>query len=507
MPLVFAFVALTLVIIGRPQKRKFRGPWYSQRPAESSGVEESGKNKKSRTFTRNFDSAVFMGSDGTNEDDDTDSDLSSSVQVPGFASGSQQSFASRPSIPLRPARLSDLHSPEELANKHIQSCIEDARENIDLTDRGLDILPSHILKQLQYFVSATSAHTPNNYKALDPKLKLFLSSNSFTRVPGEICNLVHLTVVSLRNNKLVELPSRIAMLQSLVELNVANNNLSYLPYELLVYISCATGPLQTLQIHPNPFYEPSNISVSSDDEVVEKLEVEGDTQTVSTCWHVNYKYRSFVRFLASDGRLLKGPNLPRDQSLFTSNSGTIKMASNNADCNSIPVAPLNDIPAAPGSTSPSKAFSLHELAVRAWSVTPHMPDLSTYLGEEAPAQLSRLLEDASTLREQEGGDRHCTICHRAFVIPRTEWIEWWEISKERNDPSRVTSAASPLRQMDNGRDQVERKVPFMRRGCSWKCLPTGDTEMELRKTMDHLLNDNPIRSMFITKSSEESVGL
>ena len=40
------------------------------------------------------------------------------------------------------------------------------------------------------------------------------------------------------------------------------------------------------------------------------------------------------------------------------------------------------------------------------------------------------------------------------------------------------SAASPLRQMErrvrqrqNDRDDLEKMVPLMRRGCSWRCVP------------------------------------
>jgi hypothetical protein len=77
------------------------------------------------------------------------------------------------------------------------------------------------------------------------------------------------------------------------------------------------------------------------------------------------------------------------------------------------------------------------------------------------------------LREQEGGDRKCTICSRPFIIPRTEWIEWWEISKSVAGAV-VASAASPLGRMENMRDAFEKKVPLMRRGCSWLCVPERD---------------------------------
>jgi len=70
--------------------------------------------------------------------------------------------------------------------------------------------------------------------------------------------------------------------------------------------------------------------------------------------------------------------------------------------------------------------------------------------------------------KKESGDTNCTICKRSFIVARTEWIEWWEISKAEEH---LVSAASPLREMENERDVLERMVPLMRRGCSWLCVP------------------------------------
>jgi hypothetical protein len=142
----------------------------------------------------------------------------------------------------------------------------------------------------------------------------------------------------------------------------------------------------------------------------------------------------------------------------------------------IKIAPQGDVPEAPKASSSargdraSKAPSLLEVALQAWSQSSGTPNLRDWLGEEPPERLAGIIADTKVLKEMEADSRKCTICQRRFVIPRTEWIEWWQISKaQENGP--LASAASPLRMMENRRDQVESMVPLIRRGCSWRCLP------------------------------------
>jgi hypothetical protein len=110
------------------------------------------------------------------------------------------------------------------------------------------------------------------------------------------------------------------------------------------------------------------------------------------------------------------------------------------------------------------------VALRAWSQSSQLPDLQDWLGYEPPERLTRILNNAKVLKETEADSRNCTICQQQFVIPRTEWLEWWQISKAQKD-RQLASAASPLGLMENRRDQIESMVPLIRRGCSWRCLP------------------------------------
>jgi hypothetical protein len=137
--------------------------------------------------------------------------------------------------------------------------------------------------------------------------------------------------------------------------------------------------------------------------------------------------------------------------------------------NKLPVADANDSPEPPATLDElSRAPSLLEVALAACAKTSQLPVLADYLPEDSPPYLHELLVKAGE-KKKSGGSK-CTVCARDFIIPRTEWIEWWEIAKVL-DRNAMASAASPLRQMENERDVLESMVPLMRRGCSWLCGP------------------------------------
>jgi hypothetical protein len=214
---------------GGRQKKRFRGPWYSQRPLPMRDAPA----KITRKFERNFDSAVFMGSDSTEADEDAE--FSSRIEPPGFSSSSQLQVAMRP--PPAPQTVIE-PTPEMLAEEYMQSFLDSRGATIDLSRRGLTKLSNHIFEPLHYYVQGTERAV---YVTMETHLSIFLSANELTRVPGEICNLGKLVnVLSLRNNKLVELPAGIERWSAITELNIANNNLRYLPFELLQLLLVST---------------------------------------------------------------------------------------------------------------------------------------------------------------------------------------------------------------------------------------------------------------------------
>jgi hypothetical protein len=106
------------------RKKKFRGPWYRQRPASDAGSQDSHEHdphkKSKRRFERQFDSGVFMGSDGTDMDESMEEFESGTTPLPLRQSRATQTARATP-------------TPEELARGQIQRCLEDGDESIDLS--------------------------------------------------------------------------------------------------------------------------------------------------------------------------------------------------------------------------------------------------------------------------------------------------------------------------------------------------------------------------------------
>ena len=330
--------------------------------------------------------------------------------------------------------------------------------------------------------------TEGVFTRLEPKLKIFLNSNKLTTLPGELFDLGNLRVLSLRGNQLYELPPGIGKLKNLKELNLSQNGLRYLPYEILDLFS-DTSRLSSLQLHPNLFHAPQFPPALRIGEEVGGVQyklglwrprprrgavcgVSPDQKQRSwhSQWKIAYQARTEVRYFDINGALLKGPNFP-----------DIRAPDSGSQRNGIPVADPEYCPTPPEShvNFVSRAPSLLEVALVACARTSQLPNLASYLSDDCPWYMPKLLADAA-IKKEAGGSK-CTVCKRNFTIQRTEWIEWWEITRILDQTNVSSSAASPLRQMENERDVLESMVPLMRRGCSWLCVPknfysTGDDE-------------------------------
>jgi hypothetical protein len=106
------------------RKKKYRGPWYRQTPADAGNESQEHELPKrtKRTFERQFDSGVFMGSDGTDIESSMEEELASTLPE---------------KLPPRQPRViqiaKPMPSPEELAKGQIERCLEEGVEAIDLS--------------------------------------------------------------------------------------------------------------------------------------------------------------------------------------------------------------------------------------------------------------------------------------------------------------------------------------------------------------------------------------
>lgn len=331
------------------------------------------------------------------------------------------------------------------------------------------------------------------FSQIEPDLKIFLAANALTALPGELFKLEYLNVLSLRANLFRELPPAIGNLHNLKELNISQNRLRYLPFEILDLFS-ANSRLENLQLHPNPFYEAKFPTADEEmEEVHYKIGLGSQTRTrprrgAICCvlpdlgrrsWHPRWKLtckaRTEIRYFDTNGRLVKGPEFP---DLSARGSSSVHK--------SLPVADANSTYSPPPSRGNhlSRAPSLLEVSLNACSKNPQLANLPSLLPEDSPVNLPGLLVKAAA--NKEAGGSKCTICKRNFIVPRIEWIEWWEIAKilDHKTIAGMASAASPLRQKENERDVLESMVPLIRRGCSWLCAPGKEEAGNQEETLD-----------------------
>lgn len=354
---------------------------------------------------------------------------------------------------------------------------------------------------------------------MEPSLRVILSGNHLTKLPAELFNLNRLVFLSLRDNKLQEIPPSIGKLKILEDLNISQNNLGYLPYEILDLV--IGGTLFDFQLHPNPFYAPMAKPESTENSATH-LEIdlhrkssivrsplrlnEEDTRRLARSdpsiqsqlfpdssddgfvpdgsnrpvyggkCTLSYQFRTEVRFLDLFGRCMKGPAFPSDP--------TWKITGRHVQ---LPVARTGDIPEPP--TVCSRVQSLLEKALQSCTRNPEFPHLESYL-EQSPPQIPLLLKRAENITYS--GPTLCTICNRSFVVPRTEWIEWWEIEKVSKKDRLVrvptSSDANKPRHMENERDAAEKLIPLIRRGCSWLCLPQNPESRQTHSDLEDVKN-------------------
>jgi hypothetical protein len=311
---------------------------------------------------------------------------------------------------------------------------------------NLETIPTGLLRPLVQLTKEPAVDEPPSgdeaYSPLEPSLRLFLTRNLLTSVPGEVFELPHLRVLSLRHNKLTEIPCAIRNLTLLQELTVAGNRLTHLPWEVLRLMQ--EGELRQLTVHPNPFVGLDEADIAQ--------------------WHCRAENENDADTPPGTNKRLKASTYtdltPPAEAWVPLHVATSKVQY--LDVEGRPVPHLDTASASLVSSSVAVP-SLRELCLRACARSPLLPRLldpddpdnvQTYL----PTPILRLLATAKQVRD--AGGRTCSVCSREYVIPRCEWVEWWDCITFENG-SKVARKS--------GQDLYP--LPFMRRGCSWACSP------------------------------------
>ena len=271
------------------------------------------------------------------------------------------------------------------------------------------------------------------FHPLIPKLGLFLRNNTLCALPGEIYKLSNLRTLSAQHNLIQELSPSIRNLDNLRELNLSVNQLRYLPYEIL---NLCKGRLTGLRIRSNPFVEPlprnwnANTEVFSDEAFMKWLHADGPT----------LRARSTIAYFDAFGKVCRASCLaPSKTEEYLNPLET-------------PWSPYTIESLAKHKHTSNRAPSLTELCLRACQGSTFLSDFATsHSNEEGiPESIIPLLQEAWTT--QDAGKKQCSVCDKPYIIARTEWLEWWSHF--------LTYETMPK--------------PFLRRGCSWACVPDHD---------------------------------
>ena len=350
----------------------------------------------------------------------------------------------------------------------------------------LGSISSTSLKPLRTLVKSHGSHKALSayalglpgYSCMIPRLQLFLGKNRLQFLPGTTYSLENLTVLSLRDNQLVGLLPSISRLTKLEELNLSVNSLRWLPWEVK---KLAEKNLRQLQGSGNPWVEPN---IEHYDEKPLDPDYFFEVPREDGQW---FCFSSPVTLLDIDGSPRRGP-VRVNPSMFQI-SGRSSTDNQEFPCHLDAWIP-NAAPI-PHVDQPSAVPSLMETVLRSCSRQSFLHTLVSNLPEDLPPSLSFLLRHA--LRVREAGGQECSVCGKQYIVPRTEWIEWWDLNPGEaitNDVigyARMTAQyvincaknSTPLGPVlkSSWREELA-FTPLLRFGCSWSCVVKHEAEWD-----------------------------
>ncbi|KAF9776159.1 hypothetical protein IL306_005690 [Fusarium sp. DS 682] len=433
--------ALDNYVEGR-RKKRYIGSWFQQHPTSSdSTFSEIHVPKQRRQWTRQADSGVFLGSDGNESDV-----LETVPEVP------------KPRLPQLDRVVRRVSRAEQVARDRVRACLDAGEETIDFWSLGLEDVSNDTISPLSQFTCIPVVTKDVAFEQKDPELKIYMAQNRLTRVPGALFDLTYLTILSLRHNKLTELPPAIAKLHNLKELNLSHNRLRHLPVELLELFA-PNSKLDKLVVHPNPFWQP-NQSLEQTDDQLDKMLFSWTESGASPTPRLASRALGRTPLQLSDttGRVLSDFRFPTDHTklVLSIDEGEPEF------CPSSSVSSMTESQRLEGA---SRVPSLLEAALRACYSSTQLSEMPYYI-PEGLNHLRKLLERAQ--RQKEAGGLTCSCCRNPMVIPTVQWVEWREVRtcSQINNQNSSLVRMTPLSMAEG-----ERTIPFVHRGCSWRCRP------------------------------------
>ncbi|KAM0342807.1 hypothetical protein ACHAPU_009171 [Fusarium lateritium] len=434
--------ALDNYVEGR-RKKRYIGSWFQQHPTSSdSTFGEVHVPKQRRPWTRQADSGVFLGSDGNESDD---------MLAPVFEEP-------KPKLPQLDFAVRRVSRAEQVARDKVRACLDAGEETVDFWSLGLEDVSNDTISPLSQFACIPIVTKDVAFEQKDPELKIYMAQNRLTRVPGAIFDLTYLTILSLRHNKLTELPPAIAKLRHLKELNVSQNRLRHLPVELLDLFA-SDSKLDTLVVHPNPFWQPDENLEQTEDQPDNMLFSYTESEPLPTPHFVSRALgRTPLQLSDTAGRIFSSFKFP-------TNHTKLILPVDDGEPEFSPSASVSSMTESQRLEGASHVPSLLETALRACYSSAQLSEMPYYI-PEGLNHLRKLLERAQ--RQKEAGGLTCSSCRKLMVIPTADWVEWREVRtcKEIKQENSSVVRMTPLSMAEG-----ERTVPFIHRGCSWRCGP------------------------------------
>ncbi|POS76736.1 hypothetical protein DHEL01_v204870 [Diaporthe helianthi] len=475
--------ALDNYVQGRHKKKRYVGSWFQQRPASSDSGLSVGPGPTQRHGSRSkrpfvpVDSGVFMGSDSSMDDilDNLPPARPNNVVFPPATTTKRPPASQLTQVP-RLSQKGRLSEAEAKAQEIIRQCIDRGIEAVDLSAQGLRHVSNPTISLISQIARIPTVERGVPFEHLDPELHLFLWGNQLTRVPGAVFDLEHLTTLSLRGNSLTELPPAIFKLKKLQTLNVSLNSLRFLPVELLELIYDPESSLETLMLHPNPWYQPEGgqeLGAPWSSENADRTSPGPGPKGRGCRWlsrepHASSNLdaklwaRSPVEFKDTRGSAY---------SAFRVRSGDKMLATE--DLSTEPSLPAQNTAQQrillSTEVKTTKVPTLMELALQASARSPYLSELPKMLAETTQnTRMCDLLADTQVYSYT--GGLGCTVCKRPVIRPTAQWFEWWEIFVNRLVPGESASSEPRATVQYLTQSPEERLVPFVRRVCSWNCV-------------------------------------
>lgn len=461
-------------------KRMRRGPWFDDDIGEQQPKEnEVQKRRRRGPLRRLLDSGVWMGSDESQEAeeeewimkdiDDYLSDRASSPIDRSFTALSKPEaetdetllsrlaseyledpgFRSGPIFPywqVQPDDLEAFHKAQMEAYSRVEGHADSTQYCLDLSNLNLRHLMASTLRPLKFLTRDFPASQNKEEIGIYRPIELYLANNQLKHLPGELYSLENATVLTVRSNRLKEISPAICRLVRLRELNIDCNDLHWLPFEFLDLI---THDLSRILAVSNPWLRP------------------WDTTMNDLKSEIDHCDTSFPRPLCrTDTAFLTihGSSIP----------GWTPAPSSNLQWRALPSRKRSDTESKPLTLKRTPMPSLFELALRTACTSPNLSQLPFFLSASCPATIRQHLQRAWWVKS--AGMQYCSVCGKEFLVPRTEWVEWWHCERYRSHDNGLRDAKGT-----DARILGLNVFPLLRRGCSWACLPTDvDGEHPLR---------------------------